>query len=152
MSVRYFNKRPYPYGIPLGNFWRTPWTWIKVLMAYTNLVNWREKKWTPEPEQTHDVSLTSIPEPIEGATQDCRGLWLRLKVGTNQVTDLLLGCSNGPHNYLLGIFELWDKSNNKLMFQLIIWNCIVHRIVRVFKTTGKNDMVSIRLIACGKYN
>ena len=72
--------------------------------------------------------------------------------GTNPVTDVSLGCSNGPHNYLLGILELWDKSNNKLMFQLIIWDCVVRCVIRVFEILGKKGMVSIRLIACGKYN
>ena len=51
----------------------------KYYRAYINLVNWRDKNETPEPEQTHDVSLTSIPEPPEGATQDRRVLWWRLK-------------------------------------------------------------------------
>ncbi len=37
----------------------------KYYRAYINLVNWRDKNETPEPEQTHDVSLTSIPEPLK---------------------------------------------------------------------------------------
>ena len=98
------------------------------------------------------LNWASLREGYEGAAQDCGGLWLRLKVGTNRVTDLSLGCSNGPHNYLLGIFELWDKSNNKLMFQLVIWNCVVRCVVRVLKTSGKKDMGSTRLIARGNNN
>ena len=30
--------------------------------------------------------------------------------------------------------------------------CVVRCVVRVFKTLGKKDMVSVKLIACGKYN
>ena len=50
---------------PLETFGGHPGYRSKYYRAYINLVNWRDKNETPEPEQTHDVSLTSIPEPLK---------------------------------------------------------------------------------------